>query len=166
MNESYAEAGCKKKATIGTYLIKTFLVLFSIILFFLTYQSYILLVLSAVIIVGIMYLFPRFNLEYEYIFCDGQLDFDKIYGNVKRKTAQRIDFEHVEICAPIQSHALDSYVNKREIQVKNYSSKSKDAKPYAIIVHEQDKWYKIIFEPNEKMIACMKAKAPRKVVEY
>lgn len=163
MNESYAEAGCKRKDTLTTYLMRGGLIFAAVLIFLLTFQSQILLFLGAVVIVGIIYIFPRLSVEWEYIFCDGQIDFDKISGGTKRKTIKRIDFENVEICAPVKSHALDGYTYSN-LKVLDFSSKNPDAKPYAIVMHDQGVATKIIFEPSEAMIQCIRQKAPRKIV--
>ena len=57
------------------------------------------------------FFFPKLHIDYEYIYVDGQIDFDRITGKSKRKTMLRIDFEQVEIMAPSDSSALDSYKN-------------------------------------------------------
>ncbi len=165
MNELYAEAGVKRKETAGTYALRFLLIFVAIAAFLLTFQNSILLFVSAILIVAIIYIFPRLNVEYEYVFCDGQLDFDKIMGNAKRKTALKIDFEQVEIMAPEGSHALDGYTYVKTV-VKDFSSRSKDAKPYVIILRQGETATKILFEPNEKMINCIKLKNPRKVAQY
>jgi hypothetical protein len=165
MNELYAEAGVKRQQTMGTVLAKAGLIALAVLAFLLTFHSQILLLLAAVLIVAIVYLFPRLNLEYEYVFCDGQLDFDKIMGKSKRKNALKIDFEQVEIMAPQNSHSLDSF-NNAKLAVKDFTSKSKDAKPYVIIYRKGETALKILFEPNEKMINCIKMKHPRKVAQY
>lgn len=165
MNESYAEASCKRKDTIVTYLLRSLLIVAAVLSFLLTFQSSLLLLLAAIFIVLIYYIFPRLSVEYEYIFCDGQLDFDKIMGNAKRKAMLRIDFENVEIMAPEGSHSLDSYTNQ-ELKVRDYTSRAKDVKPYVVIVRSEGTANKILFEPNEKMLQCIKTKAPRKLVEY
>ncbi|MFV0342328.1 MAG: DUF6106 family protein [Anaerocolumna sp.] len=165
MNELYAEAGVKRQQTVGTILIKAGLIALAVLAFLLTFQSQILLILTTVLIVGIVYLFPRLNVEFEYVFCDGQLDFDKILGKAKRKNALKIDFEQVEIMAPMNSHSLDSYKNSN-LTVKDFSSKGKDAKPYVIIYRKGETALKILFEPSEKMINCIKMKHPRKVAQY
>ncbi len=165
MNELYAEAGVKRKETAGTYAIRFLLIFVAFVAFLLTFQNSILLFVSAILIVAIIYFFPRLSVEYEYVFCDGQLDFDKIMGNAKRKTALKIDFEQVEIMAPKGSHALDSYNHVKTV-VKDFTSRDKNAKPYVIILREGDTATKILFEPNEKMINCIKLKSPRKVSQY
>lgn len=167
MNESYAEAGVKRKKTAKTTGMKVGIIAgLSLVLILGITLLQTLLVLLAIIGFVISYsYFPRFNVEYEYIFCDGQLDFDKIMGNVKRKTALRIDFDKVDIMAPAKSHALDSY-NNMQLKVKDFTSLVPEAKAYAIIYNNEKEKYKILFEPNEKMIACIKQKTPRKLVEY
>ncbi len=165
MNELYAEAGVKRKETLGTIALRFGLVFVAIIAFLLTFQNSILLFLSAILIVAIVYIFPRLNVEYEYVFCDGQLDFDKIMGNAKRKTILKVDFEQVEVMAPEGSHSLDGYTYLKTT-VKDFSSKRKDVKPYVIVTRKGEMSLKILFEPNAKMISCIKMKYPRKVVEY
>lgn len=164
MNESYAECGVKRKQTIKDYLIKALMIF--LILFILLYGGYFIQMYSFTVAVAItaicIFWFPRMRIEYEYVYCDGQLDIDKISGNVKRKTILRINFEKVEIVAPHNSHALDSYNNNPQLKVKDFTSLLKDKNVYALILRDQT-LTKILFEPNEKMLECMKQKTPRKI---
>ena len=166
MNESYAEASVKKKQTIKDHLIRAGLI--TLIILLLLYWMPILGMFAvpviSLIFLGCIFLFPRLKIEYEYIFCDGQLDFDKIMGGAKRKTALRIDFERVEIMAPVNSHALDPYRNNPQIKEKNFTSLEPNRNVYAIIVKEEG-LLKILFEPDEKIIEAIKQKSPRKIVE-
>lgn len=104
----------------------------------------------------------KLKYEYEYIFCDGQIDFDKITGNVKRKRMMRIDFENCEVVAKETSHALDEWRNK-QLKVYDFTSNIKDREHYVIIAHEKENLVKILFEPNAKMVECMRDKS-RKLV--
>ena len=82
----------------------------------------------------------------------------------KRKTRLRIDFEEVEVVAPLKSHALDAY---RHYKVRDYSSLRKDANIYVIVAKVGEEGLnQIYFEPTEKMISLMKTKSPRKVMLY
>lgn len=167
MNESYAETSVKKRQSPLNLLIKVLMIaVCALMLFF----GVAFLGLYAVIITGILVLvcvlvFPYLSVEYEYVFCDGQLDFDKIFSGNKRKTALRIDFENVEIMAPAGSHALDSY-NHQQLKLIDYTSRERDIHPYAIVLRQGEQLTKILFEPNEKMVAAIKQKAPRKISEY
>ena len=165
MGETYAEAGVSRLPTAKTYLIKFLLVFLTVASMFLTLTvSFALFTFVLVCIMAISFIFPRLNVEYEYVYCDGQIDFDRISGKAKRKRLLRIDMEQVEIVAPETSHALDSYRNNKSYTLKNFSSLKKDAKPYAIYSISGESRYKILFEPSEKMLECMRYKAPRKVM--
>lgn len=166
MNESYAEAGVKRNKTTGTYLAKAGIIFGLTVLMIVglfMFQS--IVIVLAIFGFGVCYyMFPRFNVEYEYIFCDGQLDFDKIMGNAKRKNSMRIDFEKVDLMAPAKSHSLDGY-NNAQVKVRDFTSLNPEGHVYAIIYNGEKEKVKILFEPNEKMIACIKQKAPRKCME-
>lgn len=168
MNESYAEASVKQKASPVNLLIKVLLI--AVTLFFLVFGMGF-LGAFAIVGVGVMILvcvivFPYLSVEVEYVFCDGQLDFDKIYSGNKRKTALRIDFENVEQMAPAGSHALDAYQNNSGVKTMDFTSRERDIHPYVIIVRQGEQLTRLLFEPSEKMIAAIKQKAPRKVSEY
>ena len=167
MNESYAEAGVRRKTTMSSYLIRVGIIalIVALILFGTLLIGQFAILIASVLAVLAIYLFPRFNVEYEYVYCDGQLDFDKIMGNAKRKNALRIDFEKVEIMAPIKSHALDTF-SHQQLKVKDFTSLDPNANVYAIIVRDSESLLKVLFEPSEKMLACIKQKTPRKLSQY
>lgn len=166
MNESYAEAGVKRKDNIVTFIMRFLLIFVGIIGFLLmSVQNIILTVAAVVLIVAVIYIFPRLKIEFEYVYCDGQLDFDKIMGNAKRKTVMKVDFEQVEVMAPQGSHSLDGYTYLKTA-VRDFSSMDKTKKPYVIVCRDGESKTQVIFEPSEKMINTIKMKYPRKIVEY
>ena len=165
MNQQYAEAGVKRKDTAATTGLRLLMFLGILISFILIILGQLLSYIGIVIIVLVFIFYPRLSVEYEYVFVDGQLDFDKISGKNKRKTMLRIDFDSVEIMAPYNSPALDSY-NNMQLEKKDFSSLSKDSKPYAIIASDGSKKMKILFEPSEKMLTMIRQKNARKVVIY
>lgn len=167
MNESYAEYSIKRRQTAKDYFIKLLMIFLT--LFMLVFGGSLIGAYSITVAVALgvvcFFWFPRMNLEYEYVYCDGQLDFDRISGNAKRKTVLRIDFEKVEIVAPVNSHALDPFNNNPQLKVKDFSSLAPDKNVYALILRDEV-ITKILFEPNEKMLDCMKQKTPRKISAY
>lgn len=166
MNESYAEAGVKRSKTMKSHLIKG-AIIFAIVVVFLVGTAFLGPIgtfISSIMIIASIYLFPRLNVEYEYIYCDGQLDFDRITGNSRRKNALRIDFDKVEMVAPVNSHALDNYKHMNLV-TKDFSSLNADAKVYAIVCRGERENMRILFEPSEKMLTCIKQKTPRKLSE-
>ncbi len=162
MNQLYAEAGAKKKMdanSIALRVLMGFGVLVGLFLF--TLQGFY-MVIGVAIIAAVIFFFPRLNVEFEYVFVDGQIDFDRIAGKAKRKTILRVDMEQMEIIAPLGSHALDSYKNM-QLETKDFSSGNIQNKPFVIIASVGERKYRIIFEPSEKMLSMMKQKNPRKI---
>lgn len=169
MSELYAEAGVKRRENIKSIGARVGMIVFIIISFFISGLSTFLVILPAVALIIAFIFFPRLSVEHEYVFCDGQIDFDKIMGKAKRKTMLKMDLDQIEIIAPSNSHSLDSFKNGN-LPKKDYSSLDPNAKTYTIIgrVKNKDEGQniRVIFEPSEKMIECMKLKSPRKVVTY
>ena len=167
MNDLYTEASVKKRVTAMDTFIKVVTVFVVAVLLgagFL-FGNTLLGFLGALGIVFAYYLIPRLKVVYEYVFCDGQLDFDAIMAGEKRKHVYRLDFDNVTIMAPANSHALDSY-KQSGIKIRNFSSLEKDRKVYGIVENTGDIQTLVYFEPNEKMLSYIKQKAPRKVSEY
>lgn len=167
MDGLYAESHVKKKVTAKDNLIKTGIIGGMVIFFGLGFLTFsVILLIIGVVFLGVgYYVLPRLATEYEYVFCDGQLDFDRINGGVKRKTMLRIDFDKLVTVAPKESHALDGYRHDK-VEVKDFSSHQPEAKVYGLVITGGEKTTMIYFEPDEKMLAVMKQKAPRKIVEY
>lgn len=165
MNQMYAEAGVKRQDTVSTIALRILVFIGMIVGLLLALAGSYFSIIGVAVIVVLFYLYPRLNVEYEYVFVDGQLDFDRITGKAKRKTMLRIDMEQVDIIAPANSHSLDNYQNI-QFENKDFSSRGKNSSPYIIIVNNNNKKLRIIFEPNEKMLTVMKQKSPRKVVTY
>jgi hypothetical protein len=165
MNQLYAESDVTRKNTMKTMVLRTLMILGMVVGFFLVFFAGIFSVIGIVLIVAMLFLFPKLNVEYEYVFVDGQLDFDRITGKSRRKTMLRIDFEQVEIMAPMNSHTLDAYQNI-QCEKKDYSSGVKSDHVYVIIASHGDKKLKVLFEPDEKMMNIIKQKSPRKVISF
>lgn len=164
MEQLYAEAGCKPQKRLKDTLIKAAIItaiVLCILFGFLTGFMPVAFV-GVIGIVLAVYLFPRFNVEYEYIFCDGQLDFDKIMGGNKRKTVLRIDFETTEMVGPVDAHQLKNY---EKMKTKDFSSGLHPEKVYAAVTSVKDETVRVLFEPSEKMVEAMWTKSPRKVVK-
>lgn len=168
MNDLYTEASVKKKVTVTDTLIKV--VVIAIVAITLGYGFILgqplIGFLGALGVVFAYYFLPRLNVMYEYVFCDGQLDFDKIMAGEKRKHMYRLDFDQVVIMAPANSHALDSYKNNPATKKLDFTSLEKNRKVYCIVESAGEMQTLVYFEPNEKMISYIKQKAPRKVSEY
>lgn len=165
MDLSYCE--CTVKRADRKYkVIKYLWILITAYLFFfnLFIPKFQTLTFSIVILLDIMaliLLWPNFSAEYEYVFCDGQIDFDIIRSGRKRKTLKRIDLVDSEIiCGIYNEDKLRNYQNFRF--AKSYVSGRNYKNAYYIVIRTGNDYERIMFEPNEKMLNCIKNKAPRK----
>lgn len=163
MESSYAETSVKQKTTARVKLLKTVLVIGAVLLVAIGLLSGIrFLVLPAVAgVILLVWYWPRFNIEWEYVFCDGQLDFDRIQGGEKRKTILRVELEDADVIAPMDSQRMDGY---RHLPVRDFSSLQPDAKPYGIAMKAEGWEEKVVlvFEPNERMMDLICSRFPGK----
>ena len=167
MNNLYTEANVKKKVTAKDTFVKVAVIaVVAVVLLLGVLGLDLLMIVVGVIGACCAYAFlPRLNVMYEYVFCDGQLDFDKIMAGERRKHMYRLDFENVLLMAPENSHALDSY-KQHAAKKLNFSSLEPDRKVFVIVESKGEQQTLVYFEPNEKMLSYIKQKAPRKVSEY
>jgi hypothetical protein len=171
MNDNYAEAGVKRRQIPQNYAIRVLMIVLIIAVLLIgpglpVIGGFAMFIDIALIAVCVFW-FPLMNVEYEYVYVDGQLDFDRISGGRKRKTIKRVDFDKVEIIAPYSSHALDAFNNNPKVKVLNFSSYNPQTQKtsYCLIFRDEE-LYKIIFEPTEKMIKTIELKYPRKIAQY
>lgn len=169
MTGAYTEATVKRKKTVGTFAAKAAMI-FGVLLFLALWLFPVLgstvgsisIVLAIGMTVLCIAMFPRFDVVFEYVYCDGQIDFDKISGGEKRKRMLRIDLDNIEIMAPENSSEIKAFDNQN-LNVKDYSSLDPDAKKYVIVASEGNERSKIVFEPSDTMLELAKGKATRKV---
>lgn len=98
------------------------------------------------VLAGGVWLLGSFNLEYEYIVTNNEMDIDKIIGRRKRKRMITVDISAAEDFAP--------YPSKEEVNadvvVHAYSGSEVNAY-YLITNHKDYGKVKVIFNPNEKI---------------
>ena len=104
-------------------------------------------------VIAYYFIFPKLNVEYEYIILNHDLQIDAIYNKAKRKRLNNFDIQGAEIIAPKGSPRLNSY---KPDKVYDYSSGNPSAKTYAIMMPMDQKNVCIYIEPDAKMIDHMK----------
>ena len=115
------------------------------------FLSFVIAVILAV--VAYYFIFPKLNVEYEYMILNHDLQIDAIYNKAKRKRLKSLDIQGAEIIAPKGSPRLNSY---KPDKVYDYTSGNPNGKPYAIMISLDQKNECIYFEPDAKMIDHMK----------
>lgn len=104
---------------------------------------------------------PTKDIAYEYVFVDGQIDFDCIYAGNRRNTLQKIDLEKVDVVAPEGSHELDAH---QQLPLKDFSSRMPEDKHYIAVFREDGgKSIRVKFTPDEKLLENMTMKAKSKI---
>lgn len=110
------------------------------------------------------FVFSGMNVEYEYLFVNGQLTIDKITAKSKRKNMAEYDMADLAAAGPLNSDKIRDY--ERQIKkTEDYTSGKKDAPKYALIYQKGSQCTRVLIEPNDKMLHCFKMAAPSKVVD-
>lgn len=126
----------------------------------LVFTSIIITLIAVVIDIVLIYFLPNPRVDYEYVFVDGQIDFDRIIADNNRKNMRRTDLDKTEVVAPEGSHALDPFQN---IKAEDYSSGDSQDKHYILVAKGEKGNIKIRFTPNEHLLEQMKMKARSKI---
>lgn len=107
------------------------------------------------------YFFRQNKIEYEYIYCDDVIDIAKIRAKQKRKTIVRIETDNIELFAPVTSAELKQF---NSLPIRDFSSEKKMNPVYAMITVFNGKKVKVLIEPSEKMLSCLKIKLGTRIV--
>lgn len=164
MSDLYTEEIVKKEKTGKDMLIRIGLIAGTV----LSVLSFLILGwIGLVLIIGFgvadYFVIPSLDLEYEYLYVNGELDIDKIMSKQKRKRVYSADVSAVELMAPTQSHELDHYKSRSDIKKKDFSSGRADAKTYTMVLKADQGMEMVTFEPGEIILKDMKRMAPREV---
>ena len=167
MNEMYAEWLVKRKSPAYTMLLKVVMGILCVMAFFLSispaFGIFGVIILFAVG-AATYFVFRNSEVEFEYLYVTNTLSIDRIYGRSKRKKAWEGSMEGISIVAPTDStQARDHETNN--MKLLDFSSRLPGSKTYTLISKSGGETTKIIFEPNDKLLHCMKMTAPRKVVQ-
>lgn len=123
----------------------------------------ILLVIAIVLGIGDYFLFQTFDVEYEYTYINGELDFDKIMAKSRRKRMLSVNVRKLEMIGPKGAYQLDS-LRKSKYKTYNFSSNNEEHTIYEMYIREENELLKIYFEPNQNMLEAMRNLGPRKVI--
>lgn len=167
MSDLYLEELIKKKRTVKDNALRAFLMGLTAVLVVLSLLtlSMVMILPAIVICVADIFLFPRFSVEWEYQYVNGELDVDRILNRAKRKRMASYDIANAELIAPAASHRFDYHNNNTKLRVRDYTScdPQREKQVYAMLVSGEGELAKVLFEPSEQMLKDMRTKAPRKV---
>ncbi len=153
----------KRKSTIDILLL--LLIVVAVLI-----ASYLLLMLipqfAMILIIALFYLayilISKLNIEYEYALTNGDLDIDMIINQKKRKRLLSVNCKDFDIVAKVDSSQYTRDIKECK-NIKDYTSRSKNAEVWFISMRKDGQATVILFEPLEKMIESFAVYIPRKV---
>ena len=109
MSDYYTEQLVKQKAKASSMIAKTALIAVTVLSFFLVLLFPMAMIIPVIMVVVDIVLFKRFDLEFEYLYVNGDLDIDKIMAKQKRKRVFEMNVRDMEVLAPTGSIELQQY---------------------------------------------------------
>ena len=164
MSDLYSEFLVKKESTAKDAIVKYGLIVLTVLaagagLFI----NPLLLVLAIALGVACYFVIPRTDLEYEYLFVNGEFDIDMVMAKSKRKKVMSVNLSEADLIAPLNSHKMDYYNGNQKMKTIDFSSGIEDHKRYAMIVRDSGETCKVILELDDELANTMKNSAPSKV---
>lgn len=164
--DSYAECLVKRKTPACAPAVKALLaagiVLSAGSIFFIGLYGFAALVLLCA---AVPYVLGRMNVEYEYLAAEQQFSVDRILNKSRRKHETEYSMEEILAIAPEHSGTIKD-LEHRIGKVSDFSSGNPEGRRYALVGQKNGVCEKVIFEPDEQMLRCLKNAAPRKFSEY
>ena len=123
MSDLYSELLVKKKQTGKDLVVKYGLIALTVILVIGgVIPNGLLLVPAIALGVACYFVIPKTDLEYEYLFVNGELDIDMIMSKSKRKRVKSLQLAEADLVAPLNSHRMDYYNGNQKMKIMDFSS--------------------------------------------
>ena len=156
-DDNYVEWLVKRKDPAYAIPLKILMIVLCVLAAFLAMQTIFGIIFLLAAAAGTYFVFLNMSVEYEYLFAEGGLSVDRILGKARRKRVFDCDKEDVQVVAPADSFVLKDY-ERQGARIKDFSSGRKEAKVYALMYQKGADSFKVLIEPNEKMIGAMRRK--------
>lgn len=164
MGDSYREVLVKRETTTGDQVKKAALIGGTVLLLAAGFAVSPLFLLAGLgLVILSVFFIPRMDLEFEYLYVNGELDIDKIMAKQKRKKCGSYDMNLLELMAPSDSHALDEFLNKKDGKIKDFTSGKTGVSSYTMVFNLEKGREIIKIEVDEAFAADIRRIAPRKV---
>ena len=109
MSDYYTEQLIKKQTTMKDVFLKALLVSLSIVSVLIVFLFPLGIIIPVAVIAATVILIRRLDVEYEYLYVNGDLDIDKIMHKAKRKRVFSMNVNDLEVLAPIDAIELRQY---------------------------------------------------------
>lgn len=111
----------------------------------------------AICFIGLYFLVPMTNVEYEYLYMSKELSVDKIYNKERRKKMGSWDLNNMESLKLQQNQATAANAGEK---LFDFTSGEDSATCYELVIKEKGT-VRIVFEPNEELLKAIKSQFPR-----
>ena len=115
---------------------------------------------------GLFFAYKEFDVEYEYVLTNDELDIDRIVSRERRKNVLNVNVKTIEILAPANGEHSQKMKNKSIRRSFDYSSGiNDDRKWFAIYEDPKEGKTLVLFDPPRKMRDGIRSYIPRNVME-
>lgn len=161
MGDAFFEETVPQKKTVSSLLLKALLIALTAATLFLGLFAGFLFMLAFVVLIIVDYFaFPRFNVEYEYSYVNGDIDIAAIYNKENRKHLASIEAADIECVAPLGSSELSSY--GATYGERDYSGHMSEKTPWVVVTGGEGRMkYDLLL--TDEMIGDLRYRMPRKV---
>ena len=164
MSDLYSELLVKRERTIKDSIVKYGLIVLTVIAVIASLISTPLIWIAAIALgIACYFVIQKTDVEYEYLFVNGEFDIDMVMAKSKRKRVKSFNLSEADLVAPLNSHRMDYYNGNQNMKVLDYSSGNPQHKRFGVITRLDNATCKIILEPDEALAQAMKKTAPSKV---
>ena len=160
MSDYYTEQLVKKRTDMKDIAIKALLTALTIVSILAIFMFPMAIIAPVIMIAADIIMFRRLDVEYEYIYVNGELDIDKIMHKERRKHLFTANLNEMEVLAKSGASELDAFKN---VKTADYTTRQPEAKVYEMVLLIKGEKIKVLFEPNEEMLEGIWMTAPRKV---
>lgn len=163
MNDFYREILVKRRSTSADLLKKTGLIILTAAAMLAgLFIHPLMLIVGVALCVVSWFLITGMDVEFEYLYVNGDIDVDRIMSKSRRKRVGSFALEDMEIIAPSASHELDSYLAKAP-KVLDYTS-GEGSKPTYTAVYRADGGVRLVkYEFEKDVLQDIRRLAPRKI---
>lgn len=162
MTDRFTECLVKKVPDSGDNLKKVFLITAIAAIAVLTIiaaaatKLYLILIITMAVIYAAYYLLKGMSIEYEYIFTNGELDIDKIIGQRKRQHLITLNAKQFDAFGKVDADTSE----KPNATLFLCSDNTGKNEYFADLITEEYGETRIIFTPNEKIVAYIEEALP------
>ncbi len=102
------------------------------------------------------------DVEYEYLYVNGDFDIDKIFHKQRRKRIDSLEAASLVKLAPVSSHELDSYTAQTNAVRRDYSS-GNEKNCYACVYQTEKETRIVKLELTREVLEDLRRRAPSKI---